>query len=317
MAFKRIAHRGGHNSQSTGAACILNELEEDRKINERLGYWLDVAGVEHLDCTPGACGLGEDLARGVNKANEWGADVYVPIHLNNAYNSTYYGEIGTEVCVYNEFAEAEAIVKGLSDLGFKYRGQKIRQGLYDLRCTNMKAVIVETCFVEATKDVETYRKVGYDLIAKTIAEALVGHAINAPTQEPSKPHTAPFEYGIVTASALRVRKSPVDGEILAELPKGTEVHIDFEEDGWYSIFFGDHGGWISAEYVKPKDLYGVVTAKSGLKVRDGAGTGYRQIGVLSCGEKVRIGFSSADGKWHNIYFGDHGGWVSADYIRLL
>ena len=37
----------------------------------------------------------------------------------------------------------------------------------------MKAMIVETCFVEATEDVELYRKLGPDTIGKVIAEAIV------------------------------------------------------------------------------------------------------------------------------------------------
>ncbi|MDY5096918.1 SH3 domain-containing protein, partial [Clostridium sp.] len=98
------------------------------------------------------------------------------------------------------------------------------------------------------------------------------------------------------------------------LPKGATVHIDYVKDGWASIFYGEHGGWICMDYVKPKDLYGVVTATA-LNVRENNNTNSRVLGVLRNGERVRIGFEQ-DG-WYNIYFGDHGGWVHSKYIKLV
>lgn len=95
----------------------------------------------------------------------------VSIHFNKAYN-VYNGALGTEVCVYYEYDVAGRVVNAISALGFKNRGQKIRKGLYELKHTNMKSMIVETCFVEASKDIELYRKLGPDLIGKTIAEAI-------------------------------------------------------------------------------------------------------------------------------------------------
>ena len=47
----------------------------------------------------------------------------------------------------------------------------------------MKAMIIEVCFVEATGDVSLYNKLGYDLIAKTIAESIANIKVNAPVVE--------------------------------------------------------------------------------------------------------------------------------------
>ena len=309
----KIAERGGHNYQATGASDIINEVTEDRAVSAAVKKYLGLGGASVIDCTPGNCDVNSDLAFGVNKANSEGADIFCSFHFNSYKHTSY--AMGSEVLVYNPFTEANRVLNALVGLGFKNRGVKERPGLYELRNTKMKAMIIETCFVDSEEDVRLYKQLGADTIGKAIAEAILGHAVEAPST-PSEPHTRPFEYGITTASVLNVRNA-INGDIIGTLPKGATVHIDYVKDGWASIFWGDHGGWICMEYLKPKDLYGIVTAKSGLKVRDGAGTGYRQIGVLSCGEKVRIGFSSEDGKWHNIYFGDHGGWVSADYIRLL
>jgi uncharacterized protein YgiM (DUF1202 family) len=65
----------------------------------------------------------------------------------------------------------------------------------------------------------------------------------------------------------------------------------------------------------PKIQYGVVTVNSSLNVRNGAGTKYKTIGSLKNGTKVRIG--GVVGDWYSIYFGDHGGFVHKDYIKLV
>lgn len=60
--------------------------------------------------------------------------------------------------------------------------------------------------------------------------------------------------------------------------------------------------------------YGTVTAKSGLNVRKGAGTKYDVIGTLPYEAKVRLGNKVGD--WWNIYYDKHGGFVSAEYIKI-
>lgn len=170
----KIAVRGGHCPKVTGASALLNELTEDRKVKDAVIKYLKQLGHEVLDVTPpdSTSTSSADLVYGVNKANEWGADLFVSIHFNKAYNS-YNGAIGSEVCVYSTHEIAQRVVNALAGLGFKNRGQKIRKELYELRNTSMKAMIVETCFVEATEDVELYRKIGADAIGKAIAEAIV------------------------------------------------------------------------------------------------------------------------------------------------
>jgi len=64
-----------------------------------------------------------------------------------------------------------------------------------------------------------------------------------------------------------------------------------------------------------KNTYGVVTARSGLNVRTGRGIGYKKIGALKKGTKVKM--CRLAGGWWNIYFGNHGGFCSAEWIRRL
>lgn len=176
--MSKIAVRGGHCPIVPGARGILDELTEDRKVKDAVIKYLKQLGQTVLDVTPpDSIGTSSsDLAYGVNKANNWGADLFVSIHFNKAYDS-YNGALGSEVCVYSTYDIAQRVVNKLASLGFKNRGQKVRTGLYELRNSNMKSMIVETCFVEATEDVAIYRRIGSDAIGKAIAEAVVNSSL--------------------------------------------------------------------------------------------------------------------------------------------
>lgn len=185
--MSKIAIRGGHTELCTGASGLINELTEDRKVKDAVVKYLKLLGEEVLDVTPPVKYTSEedrDLAYGVNKANDWKADTFVSIHFNNAY-TTYNGAIGSEVCVYSANDTAQRVVNKLGSLGFKNRGLKVRTGLYELKNTTMKAMIIETCFVEATDDVALYKRLGADEVGKAIAEALTNKTVQI--QKPVQP----------------------------------------------------------------------------------------------------------------------------------
>ena len=179
----KISVRGGHCPKVAGASALIDELTEDRKVKDSVIKYLKQLNHEVLDVTPpdSTSTSSSDLIYGVNKANSFGADLFISIHFNKCYDS-YNGALGTEVCVYSEYEIAKRVVNAIASLGFKNRGQKVRTGLYELKHTSMKAMIVEICFVEATKDVALYKKLGPDAIGKTIAEAIANQKIG-PTVE--------------------------------------------------------------------------------------------------------------------------------------
>lgn len=184
----KIAVRGGHCPKVTGASALIDELTEDRKVKDSVIKYLKQLGHEVLDVTPpdSTSTSSTDLSYGVNKANDWGADLFVSIHFNKAYAS-YTGTIGSEVCVYSNFDTAQRVVDGLGSLGFKNRGQKVRTGLYELKNTKMKSMIIEVCFVEATEDVALYKKLGHDSVGENIAESIANKKIQTvpTTTEPA------------------------------------------------------------------------------------------------------------------------------------
>lgn len=174
----KIAVRGGHCPKIPGCSKFIDELTEDRKVKDSVINYLRMLGCDVLDVTPpdNTSTSNADLSNGVNRANLWGADLFVSIHFNKAYD-IYNGPIGSEVCVYSPFDTAQRVVNGLASLGFKNRGQKVRTGLYELKHTKMKSMIIEVCFVESTGDVVLYKELGVDKIGKTIAESIVNKKV--------------------------------------------------------------------------------------------------------------------------------------------
>ena len=190
----KIAVRGGHCPRIPGASKFIDELTEDRKVKESVIKHLRQLGHEVLDVTPpdNTNSSSVDLSNGVNRANLFNADLFVSIHFNKAYD-VYNGFLGSEVCVYSPFDIAQRVVNGLSSLGFKNRGQKVRTGLYELKHTNMKAMIIEVCFVESIADVGLYKKLGHDTIGKTIAESIANKKVVEPSHKSLFP-SVPREY---------------------------------------------------------------------------------------------------------------------------
>ncbi|MGL5766101.1 MAG: N-acetylmuramoyl-L-alanine amidase [Sarcina sp.] len=176
----KIAVRGGHNFQAKGAVGIIDETTEDRKVKDAIVKYLKKLGHEVLDVTPGNMSVNADLAHGVTAANTWKADLFISVHFNKAYSS-YTGVIGSEGWVYNSNSIASKISDRIcqrlsTKIGFKNRGTKTGH-FYELRTTNMPSIIVEVCFVEATGDVELYKKAGSDKVGQIIAEAIVNQEV--------------------------------------------------------------------------------------------------------------------------------------------
>lgn len=204
----KIAVRGGHTERCGGAVALISELIEDRLVKNAVIKYLKELGHTVLDVTPPVnytSNENTDLVYGVNKANSWKADLFISIHFNNAYKK-YVGTLGTEVCVYSKFDDAQRVVNGLANLGFINRGQKVRgEELYELRETSMKSMIIEVCFVEATKDVELYKKIGSDVIGKNIAESISNRKINTTSSSTQSKPQSP-----TNKQLYRVRKSWTD-----------------------------------------------------------------------------------------------------------
>jgi len=232
----KYAGRGGHNPLCEGANALVNEVIEDRKIFYASKKYLSISN-PFVDVTPNpVAGQNNDLSYGIKMANYNKADIFYSVHLNKAYAS-FDGEIGCEVWLHDSNSkltqQATRILKNLEALGFKNRGIKYSTHLAELTQTNMPAMIIECFFIEATKDVALYKKLGAEIIGKAIAEGFIGRSISIPT--PVAPVVKPIViaqvkdivYRVVTGSYSDRANADVR---IAELKKaGFESFIDIKK----------------------------------------------------------------------------------------
>ncbi|WP_194190791.1 N-acetylmuramoyl-L-alanine amidase [Clostridium chrysemydis] len=238
--IRKIAVRGGHNFQATGARGIIDETTEDRKVKDAVIKYLRQAGYEVLDVTPGNCDVNTDLAYGVNKAENWGTDLFLSIHFDKAYDK-YEGALGHACWVYRSGSESADIAQNIvnnvcNEIGFKNRGVRVNSSLYELRKTTMPAIIIETCFCEATEDVRIYKEKGADAIGKAIAEGVSKKQLDSSDKveetspvKPSKPSPESKPQG------KNIWEVSIQGEEVKRLQHQLNVqgYGDIKEDGYF------------------------------------------------------------------------------------
>lgn len=177
---------GGHSLVCRGASGYLDEVNEDRKVKNRVISALQSAGHTVYDCTDDAGkNQGRNLASIVAKCNAHAVDFDVSIHLNAG------GGTGVEVWCYDEKTKdiAVAICANISaTLGIPNRGVKYTHNLYVLRKTHSPAILVECCFVDSQNDASHWNA---DKCGDAIASAIVGKTVAGTTSSGSAPVAKP------------------------------------------------------------------------------------------------------------------------------
>ena len=168
---------GGHSLVCRGAAALLDEVIEDRKVKNRVIKLLRAAGHTAYDCTDDAGATqNENLAAIVKKCNAHQAFLDISIHLNSGRNdSTGDGSTGgVEVYGYDAGTQeiGADICSGIAAaLNLNNRGFKINTGLYVLRSTKSPAILIECAFVDDKDDADRWDA---DRCADAIVKALIG-----------------------------------------------------------------------------------------------------------------------------------------------
>jgi peptidoglycan hydrolase-like protein with peptidoglycan-binding domain len=183
----KIVISSGHGKYIRGASGFIDEVDEARRVVNRVADFLDEADVEvtvfHDD---ESTTQDENLEAIVDFHNSQERDLDVSVHFN-AYNTTH-SPMGTECWYYSQgdlassVASEIAIASGLID-----RGKKQSSSLYFLNNTNEPAILIEVCFVDSSVDVELYGK-HFDHICRAIAETVSGERISdTPPDRPERP----------------------------------------------------------------------------------------------------------------------------------
>src|SRR3974390_1176980 len=164
----QIIISSGHGSLVRGASCYLDEVDEARRVVERLATDLRRINVQvitfHDDTSTTQ---DENLETIVNFHNSQVRNLDISVHFN-AYETTA-EPMGTEVLYLTEQDLAAEIAQAISEAGWLLnRGAKKRSDLYFLNNTEQPAILIETCFVDSSADANLY-KMFFRRICRAIA----------------------------------------------------------------------------------------------------------------------------------------------------
>ena len=328
--MKTFGINDGHTKSGigSGAVGIISESEHTRLVGQEVRRLIVERGHKVVNCTIDySSSVSENLSLIVQQANITDLDWFVSIHFNAG------GGRGTEVYTYEgrQYEDALEVCDNISKLGFKNRGVKAGTGLYVIRRTKAKSMLIEVCFVD-TEDANQYLKVGYKVIAKAIVDALIGYVNSTIPSESIKEtwdNSVKDKEGTITASSLNIRYTP-GGKVIGSLSKGSKVKLWRLEGDWYHIYSpvdGYNQAYVHKNYVQiintentTNKMSGKCTPTSELNVRSGPGSNHSKIGMVYPGGELQLHEQSGD--WYKISYVTYSGstktgWVSSSYVRKL
>jgi N-acetylmuramoyl-L-alanine amidase len=229
----------GHQKTGQDLAAV-GEYDVIRQYAPYVISGLQRLGHNVLDVTPSENNrsLSDSLQYGINKANEWGADLFISCH-GNSFNGT---AKGCEVVYYPSSTKgkelATNICNEISKLGFYNRGAKSdERGLAELKGTNMTAVIVEPLFVDSN-DMNLFnaQNVGYSIV-----KGITGQSVE--TSTPIQPVQSYPNYD----------ESVPTGDNIFQIPN-MPFYIEKRADGDMSIHL-DRGNYITIRKGGSPEVY--------------------------------------------------------------
>jgi len=173
----RIVISSGHGKYVRGASGLIDEVDEARRVVSRVADFLRMLGHEATEFHDNTSTTqNENLNTIVNFHNSQKRDFDVSVHFN-AYVPTDGGR-GTEVLYLTQDAVATRVVNSIAEAsGLINRGIKKRTDLFFLNKTEMPAILIEVCFVDAGEDVKKYQD-NFDKICAGIAAVRESPPVN-------------------------------------------------------------------------------------------------------------------------------------------
>lgn len=198
MPYKSIVVSSGHGKYVRGAAGILDEVDEARKVVEQLAKELRARDIEveifHDDTSHSQ---NENLNTIVDYHNGCDRDLDISVHFN-AYEQVE-KPMGCEVLYVTQPELAGQVSAAIAAAGeFINRGPKKRTDLFFLNNTDAPAILLEVCFVDSETDAALYQK-NFMRICDAIADVVGGDDDEGDEDErpdrPTKP--PPSDEGVV------------------------------------------------------------------------------------------------------------------------
>ena len=172
MLYETICISSGHGLYVRGAAGVIDEVDQARRVTDRLAEVLTDYGVDvivfHDDTSKSQ---NENLWTITDFTNETECDLAISVHFNAFEQRSE--PVGTEVWYVTQQTLAKHLSAAMATVGLKDRGAKYTDGLHFLNQTTMPAVLLEVCFVDSTADCDIYQQ-NFEAIIDALAGELCG-----------------------------------------------------------------------------------------------------------------------------------------------
>lgn len=176
--YSSVVISSGHGKLVRGASGVIDEVDEARRVVDKVAEILEVLNVEvktfHDDTSTTQ---NENLNAIVDYHNAQKRDLDVSVHFN-AYVETN-APMGTECLYVSQASLADQVASALAAVGFINRGGKKRTDLFFLNQTEMPSILIEICFCDSTADCAVYQE-RFTRVCRTIAGILCGKYENQP-----------------------------------------------------------------------------------------------------------------------------------------
>jgi len=179
----RVIISSGHGLHVPGARGIIDEVEEARKVTDRLEILLQNKGIEAIAYHENhARNQRENVNSIINFHNNHVRDLDISIH----FNSTSSGKIedraiGVETLYETNNLQTRVLAEKISEAistasGLRNRGAIPRSDIGVLSRTTAPAVLIEVCFVVSRTDTALYQRY-FDEICYAIAKTIFIHNV--------------------------------------------------------------------------------------------------------------------------------------------
>lgn len=235
-----------------GAVGIIGESENTRLVGYNLMDKFAAAGVSVVDCTiDEAESQSAYLAQAVQKANADNLDWFISIHFNAS--ASHEGN-GVEVYTYEgrQYDDALSVCENIAALGFKNRGVKAGTGLYVIRKTKAKSMLIEVCFCDNEHDVSVYGANGPEKVAQAIFDGLIGFAADlGQNTKPEMGREQFVEYvGAIAQKDWQERHIMLPSVVVAQAMKESAFGTSELAQNANALFGIKKNGWTGETYVK-------------------------------------------------------------------
>ncbi|CAM4242114.1 N-acetylmuramoyl-L-alanine amidase [Bacillus manliponensis] len=305
------AGHGGYDSGGVGNGLrekdiVLSIAKEMKRVLES-DYGITVGMTRESD-------VFVSLSQRAVNANNWGADVFVSIHINsgggNGFETYRMQGVNDSKTTGLQNAVHDAVITFMGS-SVRDRGEK-QANFAVLRETNMPAILTENLFidnVEITKFNDTSFLNG---VSRAHADGIAqyfGLKRNETWTNENNPYDG--SYGTIEAvgGGVNTYTSPyADGQYIKTIYPGTTYHAYVEKDGYYGI-----GGneWVSKQYVKFNQYIAVVTPVGNVNVYGSPSWNGEYKGEVQAGVGYTV-YAEKDG-WYLL---SGSVWIDGQYVMI-